>query len=319
MSKYTEQQLNALNKTALVGLALELGIQVASFQAGPLKGSDVEKTMLDLARQAANIKSNDTARAQAHELALAKIDSDKELAIKKLELEFADSTGLDAAALNAAYKSIEEKSKLAIEDLSFGLQKAELANKAAIEELEEKLTEAKDRYKTAVEDLQSKLDSARETTTAEINTLNINHKRDMEQAGYDNKIALRDENLKAAEAIAGKHNKVVVDSTEFTALKEQKAAEEEAINAQIDTAVSSAKATVYASEGAKLSALKASTDGEIALLKKDKEYLTAEVASLNARLADALDQIKALPGQIKDAVAAGKADISVNQDAAGKR
>ena len=130
MSNYTEQQLNSMNKTVLVGLALELGMQLTSLQSGPLKGSDVEKTMLDLARQAANIKSNDKAREEQHQLALAKIESDKELAIKKIELEFADSKGLDAAALETAYKTIEAKSKLAIEDLSFGLKKAEIATQS---------------------------------------------------------------------------------------------------------------------------------------------------------------------------------------------
>lgn len=314
MSKYTEQQLNAMNKTNLVAFALELGIQLASFQSGPLKGSDVEKTMLDLARQAANIKSNDATREQAHELALAKIEADKELAIKKLNLEFADTKGLDAAALKDAYADIEAKSKLAIEDLSFGLQKAELENKAKIEELNEKLDAAKSEYETAINELKANLASAKESTTAELAELNTNHKRDMEQAGYDNKIALRDLNLKAAETIAGKFNKVVVDETTFKALEEAKAADEESINAQIDSAVSSAKATVYASEGAKLTSYKAEAEGKIALLSNDKEYLTKTISSLETRVAELQAQITKFPEQLKEAVAAAKADVTINQD-----
>lgn len=314
MSKYTEAQLNGMNKTNLVALALELGIQLSSLQSGPLKGSDVEKTMLDLARQAANIKSNDEARKEAHETAVAKIKADTELALKKLELDYADTNGLDASALAQAYKTIEEKSKLAIEDLSFGLQKAEVETKAKIEELDEKLTEAKLSYEKSIEDLKQRLENATAKTNLEVETLNLNHKRVMEQTAYDNKIALRDENLEAADKIAATHGKIVVDDEAYQELVSKEATSEEDIKSRVDAAVKAAESKLYAETGSKYAGLKSSTDSQIALLENDKKYLSATIGTLEERVAELSAQIKLFPEQLKEAVAAAKADVTINQD-----
>lgn len=314
MSKYTEQQLNAMNKTSLVSLAIELGLQLVSFQLGPLKGSDVEKTMLDLARQAANIKSNDDARQKAHVEALAKIEADKAIAIKKMELEFADSRGLEAAALEEAYKTIEEKSKLAIEELSFGLKKAEIENEQAIEKLQDELKVAKEKYSEALKESETAYNTAVNKMNTELAKLQQDHTREMEQVQYDNKIALRDEKLSSAETIAKLFNKVLIDASELAELQAEKTGDEASITATIEAAVKAATSEVYAKEGAKYNALKSSSESEIALLQKDKEYLSATITSLQLRIVSMDNQITAFPGQLKDAVEAAKADVTINQD-----
>lgn len=312
--KYTESQLNSMNKTNLVALALEQGTQIAAFESGPLKSTDVEKIMLDLARQAANVKSNDESKAQAHTIALAQIEADKELAIKKLELEYADTRGLEAKALEEAYDNIEEKAKLAIEDLSFGLKKAEVETQQRIDELNEKKAQIETQYNEAIEAKKKELAEITEKINSEKEALKVAHTRDMEQAKYDNKIALRDENLEAAEKIAAEHGKKVVDSLEYKELVDYAKTDEKEVQSKVDEAVEAAKAEVHASEGAKYSALKSSTDNTIALLGKDKEYLTKQNEELLKRIEELNNQIKDFPSQLKEAVAAAKADVTINQD-----
>lgn len=66
----------------------------------------------------------------------------------------------------------------------------------------------------------------------------------------------------------------------------------------------------------KMRNLKISADSksEIALLQKDKEYLTKSLNEANLRVTDLTSQIKDFPAQIAKAVEAAKANIAVNQD-----
>ncbi len=318
MSALTEAQLNKKSKTDLVTLALDIQEQLESAQSGPLKSSDIEKKLLDLKRQADVVADNAKKRDQEHKTELAKIANAHELAIKKLELDYKSDEGVDAVNLSKTYDDLAAKAKKSMEDLSFGLKKVEIETQEKVDKLNEKLTKVTEQYETEVTAQAEKLEAAKQRTAAEIATIQLNHTRTVEDTQYKNKIALRDENIAAAEQIAATQGKVLIDSTELAELKEFKGADEKTVAAQIAAAVNTAKQEVYASEGGKLSKLKSETETTIALLTKDKEYNTAALADANSRIAELVAQIKEFPTQLAEAVKAAKADITVNQDAQKK-
>lgn len=314
MINYTESQLNGMNKTSLVALTLEVFKQLQSAESGPLKASDVEKKMLDLARQATNVQDNAVKREQEHKEALAKIQSDLKLAVAKLELEYKSEEGIEPKALTQMYKDLEAQAKAAADDLTFGLKQAEVETQAKIEELQEKLTAAQAAYQAEIEAWVLKVSTAKAESTSEIEGIKKAHERALEDLKYKNKIILRDEDLSALTEVAKVLGRTVIVDAELADLKAFKAEEEASVTAKIELAVKQAKSEVFATKGAELSALKSSTDSSIALLTKDKEYLTKEVDNLNTRIKSLEAQISAFPGQLKDAVEASKADVTINQD-----
>lgn len=312
--KFTEPQLNAKNKTQLVELALELSTQLESAQSGPLKSSDVEKKLLDLARQATTVKDNAVKRHQEHAEELVKLQNAHLLATKKLELEYKSEDGAEATSLAALYKELEQKANLAKADLSFGLKQAEIDTQAEIDRLKENLAKIVEDYQLQIDQWKVRADAARTAATDEIAQISINHIRKVEQLRYDNGIAIRDENMKVAETIANGVGAVIIMKTNLEELKEFKATDQKDVATAVTTAVNAAKSEVYALEGAKLSALKSSTSTEIALLQKDKDYLTSDLANANTRITELSTQIKDFPSQLAKAVEAAKADITVQQD-----
>lgn len=315
---FTDAQLNQKTKADLAALASDLQIQLASAQSGPLKSSDIEKKLLDLKRQADVVADNAKKRDQDHQIELTKIANAHELAIKKLELEYDSEEGLDAASLSKLYDDLAAKAAKSMDDLSFGLKQAEIETQVKIDALNEKLEAVKATYEEQSTALDEKLEAAKGKVAAEIATIQLNHTRTIEETQYKNKIALRDENLKAASDIAATQDKVLVDKSELADLKDFKAADEKAVQVLIAAEVKKAQSDVYAQEGGKLSKLKSESDTSIALLTKDKEYLTNSLADANTRIAELTAQIKDFPAQIAKAVEAAKANISVNQDAQKK-
>jgi len=311
----TEAQLNAKNKAQLVELASDLQLQLASAQSGPLKSSDIEKKLLDLKRQADLVADNAKKRNQEHTVELAKIANAHTLAVQKLTLEYKAEEGTDAAALSKLYDELKQKAQKSMEDLSFGLKQAEIETGVKLDALEEKLAKVKEAYEIEVTSLNEKLEAAKTKVATEKSEIELAHSRTVEQTKYTNKIALRDENLKAATDIAATHDKVVVDKAELAELKSFKATEDSKIATLIAAEVTKAKQEVYAAEGSKLSKAKSDAETAIALLTKDKEYNTAALADANKRIADLTQQIKDFPAQIAKAVEAAKANISVSQDA----
>ena len=168
---------------------------------------------------------------------------------------------------------------------------------------------------------QAKIDASNEEVSKikqdnqeEISKIKVAQKRQLEEMDYEHKIAIRDKNKVVAEKIAESIHCVVVDKTDYNELKDGKDEEEDLILERIETAVANAKSEVYAKTGKEKSDLKNSTDLEIQGLKKDKEYLTRENESLLKRIASLESQVSAFPGQLKDAVEAAKADVTINQD-----
>ncbi len=311
---YTEAQLNKENKTTLTELVLELQQQLVSATSGPLKSSDVEKKLLDLARQATSVQDNAIRREQQHEEAMKQLNNDLELAKAKLEFDFKSSEGKEAFALGDLYKALEEKANVAKDDLSFGLKQAEIDTQAKIDELNDQLEGVKAQYEAEVKGLEEYLESVRETTGAEVTKIKTDHTRIVEQLKYDNSIAIRDENLGVASSIAAKHGSVVVGKSEYESLKAFEGSDSDTIAAQIEVAEKKARSEVYATEGTKYAKLQNESNNTISLLEKDKDYLAKSVGQLNARIEELQDQIKLFPGQLKEAVAASKADITVQQD-----
>lgn len=314
----TESNLNSKNKAQVIEIALELDHQLAEATSGPLTAADVQKRVLDLKRQAQTVRDDAKRRDQEHKAIIDKIKADKEVQIKKLELEYESTLGVDTKELDKAYTALEERAEKAIKELTHKLEKAEADTSEKLSKIEKEISEATQKAKEEIIAWETKVEEAKTKAANEISTINTNHERKLEQIKYDNKLAIRDEVLQAAEQIAGSYDKVVVDSADYDELKDFKASDAAKIKAEVETAVKQAKAEVYAEKGAELSKLKSATDSEIALLKNDKAHLTTQVANDAKRIADLEAQIKGFPEAIAKAVEAAKATVNVNQDAGKK-
>jgi hypothetical protein len=311
---FTEAQLNSKNKSQLVELAAELQLRLAAYQNGPLSSSQIERALLDLARQAQTVKDNAVKREQEHTKALQELQNQFDLAKRKMELDFVSEEGTEALNLEKLFADLEKRAQVAADDLSFGLKKAEIENQEKIDALNARLDQIVAENEEKIAASNARVEETRVKSGEEIAKLALEHSRKMEQTRYDNGIALRDENLKAAEKIATIYEKVLVDAKEYTTLKDFKATEAKDVQAQIEAAVKAAKSEVFASEGSKISSLKAEKDAKIALLEKDVDYLKGTISTQEALIAELKEQIKAFPGQLAKAVEAAKSEVTVNQD-----
>jgi sirohydrochlorin ferrochelatase len=315
----TETQLNSKTKADLISMCLTLQGRLEAASAGPTTPAEIERRNLDLQKQVILVKEAAEKRAADHQERLAQIEADKELALKELDLKYNSTLGVDASQLQAMYDQLEETARKAAEELSFGLKEAEVEAKAKLEEIQEKVKEAEAEAELKTAEARAAVTTAVAESKATVENIKTNHKREMEQLAYDNSLAIRDQNLDAATKIAAKYGKVLILTSELTELQEREALEQEEIQGLIDDAVKAKSSEIYATEGAKYGKLRAETEQEIALLKKDKEYLTQEKVQMQARI-DALEtQVKEHPDKIAAAVAAARSEVVVNQDATGKR
>lgn len=315
---FTEAQLKSKSKETLVEMIVNISNQLAAAQSGPLKASDIEKTLLDLQRQTISVQDNAVKRQQSHEEEMKKLDNSFKLASQKLELEFQSEEGSQAGTLADTYKALEAAATKATADLSFGLKQAEIETQQSIDDLQARLAKVTEDYQSQIDAWNEKVITAKTNASTQVAQVQTDHTRDLEQIQYDNKKALRDENLAAAQNIAKALNMTVVDNTELASLKDFKATDIDDVQIAVESAVKATTSSVYASEGAKYSALKSSTDNQIALLTKDKDYLTNDLKKAETRIAELTAQLNLVPSQIKEAVGAARADISVTQDAKGK-
>ena len=315
----TEQYLNSQNKATLIGLVLTLNTDLENYKSGPLKSSDVEKKVLELAKQVTDVKAQEADRRRQHEEALVKLDNDKELAKRKLELEFESSRGISEDSLAGTYKDLEERSKINIDDLSFGLKKAEIEVDQKLEAVNAKLVEAETSFEEKKASITKETEDLKAKAIAEKTAIAVAHTREMEEIGYNNKIALRDENLGAATKIAAKHNAIIIDNDELEALKAVESINEETIKSAVGKAegIMSSRMKREHEMAFKDAENKATLDKS--LLEKDKEYLQKNLTDAQARILELTAQIKEFPNQLKAAVEAAKADISISQDATGKK
>lgn len=318
-TKVSEAKLNQMNKNDLVSMCSQLQDRIEAATAGPMTSAEIERTVLSLQKQVIEVREVAQTRKAAHEETLARIDADKVVSLKKLELEYSSGQGLDAEKLNEIYEELERKAEKAIEALTFKLKEAEVDATAKLGEIEAKVSRAEAEAQEKILESSTAVRKAADDSKSSVDQIKINHSRKVEQLEYDNAIALRDENLEVAEKIASKHNKVIVPASEYDSLKEHKEMDEKEVHVMIDTAVRAKSSEIYATEGTKFGVLKAETTQKIAILENDKKYLLEQVDSLKERVTSLETQVKDHPDKITAAVAASKADITVNQDAAGKR
>lgn len=315
----SEAKMNSMNKGELVAYCSTLQERLEAASSGPMTSSEIERRNLDLQKQVIAVREAADAREAAHEEKLAQIAADKEVSIKKLELEYNSGQGVDAEGLSQMYTELEQKAKKAMESLAFGLKEAEVEARAKLDEIEAKVSKSEGEAEVKISEASASIKSAVEDSKNVIEKIKVNHERQVEQIQYNNTIAIRDENLKVATEIATKHSRVIVFKSEYDELADHKTIDEHEIEALVKEAVDIKSREIYASEGSKLGTLKAETSQKIALLENDKTYLTEQVTQFKERVSSLEEQVKSHPDKIAAAVAAAKADIVVNQDAAGKR
>lgn len=315
----SEAKMNSMNKGELVAYCSTLQERLEAASSGPMTSSEIERRNLDLQKQVIAVREAADAREAAHEEKLAQIAADKEVSIKKLELEYNSGQGVDAEGLSQMYTELEQKAKKAMESLAFGLKEAEVEAKVKLDEIEAKISKAESEAEVKLSEASASIKNAVEESKNVIEKIKVNHERQVEQISYNNTISIRDENLKVATEIATKHSRVIILKSEYDELVDHKTIDEHEIEALVKEAVDTKSREIYASEGAKLGTLKAETSQKIALLENDKTYLTEQVTQFKERVSSLEEQVKSHPDKIAAAVAAAKADIVVNQDAAGKR
>ena len=315
---YTEAQLNGMTKTQIIDQTLKLASKVESLSSGPVTADTIKAAFLNLKKEGADIAERRQLAQQAHKEALAEIEANKEKAIAEMTLKYGATEGHDAQALETAYAELEAKSLKAIKDLSFGLEKAENDIAVQLAKLNEKAEKAQAKYDALESDLANKETAIVAKFQEENSVRTTAHARKMEQLQYDNSIALRDGNIAFMEKAADSLGMELIDSEELKVLQEFTKTDADTTAEIVKVEVAEASQKIYASEGAKASALKFASDSKIALLENDKKHLEASVLAQTTRIAELEARLKDVPTQIAAAVQAAQSSVTVNQDAVKK-
>lgn len=318
MSKFSQKELNSMNKTSLVELATNQQDQIESMQTGPLTAAQLEKDMLIISRNATKLQENIEKNKLEFQEKMKQMDNDFQLAKQKLELEYSSTEGIEATSANDALNQLLENVEKAKEDLTFGLRKAEVDHKEKIDQLIEEYTSKETELKTKLETLQESYDKLEQSYKEKKEALQQSHERENEDLEYKHTIAIRDKNLDMAEKVAKTYKKVVVDESEFKAASEFKRASTEEFNTAVDEAVKNSSAKIYAETGAKFSSEKASLNNEINILKERNKFYEERMAEYKTQIETMSEQIKNIPAQIANAVEASKSTTVVNNESAKK-
>lgn len=311
---HTEAQLNSMTKTQIIENTLKLSAKLEQVSSGPVTADVIKAEYLSLKREGASIAERRQKSKENHELAIARIEAENERAIAELELKFNSEESNDKDQLEKDYEALEAKSLKAIKDLSFGLEEAENKAKVELAKITEATVAAQENFDTLEENLSLRLKELRDKHAVDLVKIEQDQKRLIEQTQYDNKIALRDENLKFIDNAAERLGKVVVDANEFKELEEFVKTDNEAVAEIVKVEVSEATSKVHAAKGAEISKMKSEYESKIALLENDKGHLVASVSSQASRI-EALEQrLKDVPSQIAEAVKAAQSSVTVNQD-----
>lgn len=312
--QYTESVLNGLRKDQVIDIALKLTNKIANYESGPITADSIKAAYLELKKEGIDIGERREKSKTEFNLAIAKINADKEKQIAELELKYGSNDGKDAKELDKLYKELEEKSLKAIKDLTFGLEKAENDTNIEIAKLQAKMEVVQKQHDELIADLDKKTKEAESKYKENIDNMQNKHIRDVEQLNYDNAIALRDENKKFIDEAAKKLSSVVVNEADYKELVDFKADTTRDYTETLEKEINAAKSAVYASEGAKFNNVKVTYEKDIALLQNDKLHLTNTVKSQEDRIKDLELRLKDVPSQIAEAVKSSRADITVNQD-----
>lgn len=312
---YTKPQLEGLRKDLLVETALELQQQLEAASGKALTPGAVQKRLLDLTEKALVVKADSDREKNLFELKLAEIESEKELSIEKLTLEYKSNLGKSPEELIKAFSDLEDKAEKAIKDLTYGLEVAEIESEEKLAVILEKEKEAKLKYEEFIAANAEKLAKSTAETQSKIQAVKDSHDRDLEQLVYDNKIAIRDEKLPVAKKIAELYSQELIDSSSLKDLKEFKKMNEEEVAKLVATSVEDAVSAIKSSSEAKIKAIESATANKIALLENDNRHYQLSIVEKDARIKDVEDRLKLVPAQISAAVEAAKTSTVVNQTA----
>lgn len=322
---YTDSQIKSANKENLTTMALDMKNTIEALKSQPMTSGAVERRLLDISEKANKIQAEEEESKRQHDLEKKRIENEASLSIKKLELEYNSKRGLTIEQVNAQYKEIEEAVKKAKDNLDLGLKKKEIeiseqtttliekydVLKAELEAKHEVLKkETQEKTEKIVEDSQNRIFKANE----DVAKVKQENERTLEELAYDHKIAIRDKNLELANTIAKETGNTIINTKELEVIKAYKEDSEANVTNKIETAVKDAESKLHAKYNGEASKAKAESELKVQLLEKDKEYLTNENKSLKDRIESLQDELAKVPGQIKEAVAASRAEINVNQD-----
>lgn len=322
---YTDSQIKSANKENLTAMALDMKNTIEALKSQPMTSGAVERRLLDISEKANKIQAEEEESKRQHDLEKKRIENEANLAIKKLELEYNSKRGLTIEQVNAQYKEIEEAVKKAKDNLDLGLKKKEIEiseqTTALTEkynalklELEEKHEDIRQHNETATKKILEASEAKIEKSNADVAKVKQENERTLEELAYEHKIAIRDKNLELANTIAKETGNTIINTKELEVIKAYKEDSEANITTKIETAVKEAESKLHAKYNSEASKAKADSELKVQLLEKDKEYLTNENKSLKERIESLQDELAKVPGQIKEAVAAGRSEINVNQD-----
>lgn len=305
----TEAQLNSKNKGQVVSIALDLQNQLESATAEPLTAAGLERKVLDLKRKVISVKDNALERKQEYETNLAKIKSDTDIRLRELELEHSSTDAIEAKELTDLFISLEDQSKKATEDLTFGLKENETTHNEKMKELEVLSTRKYDEHEEEIFSWRENSKVIKERLDAETKQIKTTHERNMEALEYDNSIAIRDKMLNAAKEIANEYESSIVTNDELTGLRSVKRLTEEELKVAIEAAEKASASKAYAKSASEFNPklIVAGTTNQ--LLENDNKNLTQNNVDLKATVIELKEQLSKVPEQIKEAVAASQADI----------
>lgn len=315
---YTKKALEGQRKDDLVNVALDLQTRLEDATSGPLTSGDIEKRLLALSLAAGSVSDNAEKRKEEHVEKLAAIEADLKKQTKELELKYSSEEGVEAGELQSQFDMLAEQVKDAKSNLSYGLKEAEANFKIELEKLEDEFKKTVAEVTETRDEAVTKLETVTATSKEQLAELKTEHTRELEQFEYDSKLAIRDKKLGVAEKIANNYKMVVVDKDDYTKLSEFEKADAETIKSEVGKAVGMAESKIKREYETKLSSLTSSTDSRIALLMNNEQHLNGTIESQLARIADLEAQVKMFPSQLKEAVAAAKAEVTVHQDAGKK-
>lgn len=315
---YTESQLNSMNKGQVVNAALNAISKLEALSKGPLTADMVKAEVLNLKQRATELQHARASAQEAHILAIADLNNAHQKEITALKLKYESQDGLEGKEIDDLYKALEDRAKKAEDDLTFGLEKAENEANIKLAEIKKRVDEAEEKATEAITKSAEKVKKNNELFLDQLDDMETKHQRNVEQKTYEQKKALRDMDMKFVEEAAKEADLVVYEKEYVDGLKDEAAEAIKDTQGKIDKAVKEATSKVYATEGAKFNKLKNESENKIALLENDNKHYQATLTATEKRVMDLESKLALVPSQIKEAVEAAKAAVTVNQDAAKK-
>lgn len=315
---YTENQLNGMTKAQIIDVAQKLSTKVETMSGGPVTADSIKAEYLSLKKEGVDIAERRQVSVQNHLEALADIEANKEKAIAELKLKFSFTENLDSDLITSRYEELEKKSLKAIDDLSFGLEKAENDAEVTLKMLREEISRIQEEFEEKEAKLHSEMKIMIERNKADMEAVKLSFSRDLEQLNYSNNLELRNENYTFLKKAASHFKMELISIEDLERHLSFIEADDVKINDLINEAVDQASRKIYSTEGAKASNLKFTSDNKISLLENDRMHLESSIQSQKTRIEELELRLKDVPFQIAEAVKASQSQVTVNQDSSKK-